>query len=337
MRSSWKRLLWLSCTLQLCACSAFWQQRDEVTLRPAGARTLGAPQPVAPQAAKDLPFAWLSDAAYGNTDAGLDAKRQQSAGYEAYIDRGAAGEPIPARATGCRVSQRALFDSGWQVWPDFPNDGLRKKIEASHLRVEVWFKELPPTVAVAFGGTVFDNRNDWLANLRWFIPWHKDQYSDVVDLFGPAFVEEFHRRLGDPRWAFLRRVSLYATGHSLGGGLAQQFAYALPPDQLVPRVSDVYAFDPSPVTGFFRVRRDWRDINRQSLTVERIYERGEILALLRSLQSMVFAPSEAAPAIKGVRYSLMYPTNPIAGHSIKQLACKLDEVAAVPAPETAMR
>jgi hypothetical protein len=281
---------------------------------------------VAPQAAKDLHYAWLSDAAYGNTEAGLDDKARQMKGFEGYVDRNAAGQPIPAQAVGCPVSQAALKEAGWKVWPGFPSDGLLDKIKATHLRVEVWFRKEPAMVAVAFGGTVFGNRNDWLANLRWFIPSHKDQYTQVVEIFGPAFVEEFRRRLQEPEFAFLRNATLVSTGHSLGGGLAQQLAYALPIDPLVPRVTKVYAFDPSPVTGFFSVDTALRDHNRKPLTIERVYERGEILALLRSLTSVIAAPSADAPKIKGVRYMLLWPSNPIAGHSIKQLACKLDEV-----------
>jgi hypothetical protein len=54
----------------------------------------------------------------------------------------------------------------------------------------------------------------------------------------------------------------------------------------VPRVTEVYAFAPSPVTGFFSVARELRDSNKRALTIDRIYERGEILALARSLMSL---------------------------------------------------
>src|ERR1022692_2969377 len=35
-------------------------------------------------------------------------------------------------------------------------------------------------VAVAFGGTVFTSGNDWKSNLRWFMPHHKDKYTQIV-------------------------------------------------------------------------------------------------------------------------------------------------------------
>lgn len=120
------------------------------------------------------------------------------------------------------------------------------------------------------------------------------------------------------------RPSLYSTGHSLGGGLAQQFAYALPLDDGVPRVKAVYAFDPSPVTGYFSVPRALRNENERNLFIDRVYERGEILALARSLMNLIYEPPAHHPAIRSVRYSLFYGWNPIADHSIAQLANKID-------------
>ena len=105
-------------------------------------------------------------------------------------------------------------------------------------------------------------------------------YRDVVRTFAPAFIDECVNRLGGRTGPSIKLVS---TGHSLGGGLAQQFAYAHCVDARVPRVSKVYAFDPSPVTGFFSVKRAVRNINRKHLRIDRIYERGEILAIVRSM------------------------------------------------------
>lgn len=305
-------------------CASFRQTEADVVIREPGTRMLGAPEPAQPEAIKDLEFAWLSEASYGNTPAGLNEKqatRDNSFGAASEDFRESCPEGF---------SQAQLKAAGWRVWPGFPSDGLLEKISKYHLRVEVWNREEPPAVAVAFGGTVFNNRNDWSANLRWFLPkWfqanHPDEYSETVQEFGPAFVEEYKNKAqyGGQEWEFLRRATIYATGHSLGGGLAQQFAYALPIDSLVPRVSHVFAFDPSPVTGFYSVNPLVRDTNRQDLYIERIYERGEILALIRSLTSVIVQPSAKAPTIRGVRYSLFYPASPISGHSMSQLACKM--------------
>jgi pimeloyl-ACP methyl ester carboxylesterase len=179
-------------------------------------------------------------------------------------------------------------------------------------------------VAVAFGGTVFKSGKDWKSNLRWFIPHHNDEYTQIVNEFGPAFVKEVVRREQEPEWAFLSNAKIYATGHSLGGGLAQQFAYSLPLDSRVPRVSKVFAFDPSPVTGFYSLPENTRNENSNGLEIDRIYERGEILALLRSLENFVYPASAINPKIRQVRYNL-FSRRPISGHSMTDLACKLIE------------
>src|SRR5579863_4629352 len=281
---------------------AFFQSASEVVLREPGHRFLGAPRPIQPYAREHSEYAWLSFAAYQETKAGQRASRAQVA------------TPDP---------NQALALAGWKRWEQYPNDGLLKQIHSTHLRVQVWERNEPPAVAVTFGGTVFNNDADWRANLRWFLPGARDEYSDVVQTFAPAFDLEFKRRAQDMDAGRLSKLEIYSTGHSLGGGLAQQFAYSLPSDRVKP-VKQVYAFDPSPVTGFFSVAKELRDENKKGLLIDRIYERGEILALLRSLTSLFFKPSAVNAAIRGIRYSLFRAWNPIAAHSIVELAAKID-------------
>ena len=306
MKHSPSRTPWLvlAATLLLPSCAAYRQTAAEVTIRVPGDRTLGAPMPIAPEAAADWEYAWLSQAAYGKTTSAR-ARQKVSA------------------VAPCAHADEVLNAQGWQLWEGFPDPDLKQRISVSNLRVEVWEKRATRSVVVAFGGTMFNNIKDWISNLRWFIPKHEDEYTAIVKDFGPAFVAEYQRRANAADGNHLKGASLYATGHSLGGGLAQQFAYALPINDVGVHVTHVYAFDPSPVTGFFSVDARTRDLNKTNLFVDRIYERGEILALVRSLTSFFVAPSAADPAIRGVRYSLFYPANPISGHSMLQLACRL--------------
>jgi hypothetical protein len=297
---------------------ALGQTPLQVVIRVPGDRFLSAPLPVAPYAQRHWEFAWMSLAAYGGTPAGL--KRRER---DALMD---SKDPARCAPDGTPLVYRdpvpVLEQAGWSRWLPFEPLPMQQRIENAHLRVEVWENDARGALAVAFGGTVFDDPKDWLSNLRWFIPWHDDEYTLVVRAFAPAFIEEYKRR-----FAGSSGPKLFSTGHSLGGGLAQQFAYALPPDPAVPRVSEVYAFDPSPVTGYFSVARERRDSNKRDLSIDRIYERGEILALARSLMSLIEKPSAQAPALGGTRYSLFPRWNPIADHSMVQLAHKIDRAA----------
>jgi hypothetical protein len=291
---------------------ALGQKSTEVVLREKGHRFLSAPRPIGPFAEQHREFAWLSVAAYQQTPAGQEHTRKERA------ETGREGVPLSPDPVP------PLTAAGWRLWKTFPDDELLKKIKDSHLRVQVWERGEPPAVAVTFGGTVFNNHADWRANLRWFLLGRKgDEYTEVVQTFAPAFDMELKRRALSMDAARLSRLELYSTGHSLGGGLAQQFSYSLPLDRIKP-VSQVYAFDPSPVTGYFSVERKLRVENKRGLLIDRIYERGEILALLRSLTSLLIKPSAKNAAIRGVRYNLFRAWNPIAAHSIDELATKLD-------------
>jgi hypothetical protein len=289
---------------------ALGQNSHEVVVRVPGDRLLSAPKPIVRFAPEHSEYAWLSDAAYLKTAAGEQhVKKMQT-------------KPSPKDATPPDPFTH-LANAGWTLWQDFPDEELLNQIKSTHLRVQVWERKEPAAIAVAFGGTVFNNDADWRANLRWFIPFKRDEYTDVVQMFAPAFTLALkcHSRSMDA--ARLANVVLYSTGHSLGGGLAQQFAYSVPLDCLK-RVTKVYAFDPSPVTGFYSVMRRLRMANKKGLLIDRIYERGEILALLRSLTSLFHKPSRINAEIREVRYNVFRTWNPIAAHSIVELAANID-------------
>ena len=290
---------------------AIGQRPFEVVVRDPGSRFLSAPRPIQKYASEHWEFAYLSVLAYSQTPAARKASGNDAVAAQAITNQ-------------MRSSpEAALRAAGWNQLKAFPTPELRERFEASHLRVEVWEKREPAALAVTFGGTVFDNAMDWKANLRWFIHSKNDEYTAVVQAFAPAFVKYFTASNDEAHKQVFAHGRLFATGHSLGGGLAQQFAYSLPVDSRVPRVKAVYAFDPSPVTGFYSVARELRDTNKKGLFIDRVYERGEILALVRSLTSLIFRPTAVNAKIRGVRYSLFYGWNPIADHSIANLAKKI--------------
>lgn len=285
---------------------AFRQKPDTVVIREPGCRFLGPPQPAQSEAANDLDYAMLSLVAYG------DIKKDK-----------------PNKKKPCIDAKTILENNGWHVVPNFPGECLRKEMDAVHLRAEVWAHPSTSTVVVAFGGTVFSSTKDWKSNLHWFNPFQHDEYSLVVKEFSPQFAEMIAKQQ-EPGWEFLHGATIYSTGHSLGGGLAEEFAYSLPANG--PHVSKVYAFDPSPVSGFLSVNKDIRNKNKTGLQIDRIYERGEVLAILRSITSTIHKPPAVNPQVRQIRYNLFGNdrfglTNSIAGHSLEDLVCGIRRVA----------
>jgi len=229
--------------------------------------------------------------------------------------------------------KRYLPLKGWEPWPDFPGAILKKQGQEVGFQVEVWEKEgsSPLEVVVAFRGTEA-NWDDWRANLRWFlrfVPFYttkNDQYGFIAEEFSPAFVSKLKEKVNSQSATF--KVNLVAVGHSLGGGLAQYFAYSLPEENYnngmpVDRVREVYAFDPSPVTGWYSVDGTLRTANAKDLKIDRIFEHGEALAYIRLLLSYVNPPSLKDPAMQEIRYNFVPSLNPFSSHSMTYLACSL--------------
>ena len=199
------------------------------------------------------------------------------------------------------------------------------------LYVEVWEKDSsPPVVAVVFRGTETTSWKDWVSNFRWllrFIPFYPDQYTVVAQTVGKEVLDDLNRKIADGKEQY-KEIRIITTGHSLGGGLAQHLAYSLPqtssPDgKLLPRVSNVYGFDPSPVTGWYSVGRQLRTANAKGLEIDRVFEHGEILAYLRLVLRYINPPNVSDPSIREIRYNFVDSINPFSSHSMRLIACKL--------------
>jgi hypothetical protein len=114
--------------------------------------------------------------------------------------------------------------------------------------------------------------------------------------------------------------SLYTTGHSLGGGLAQNLAYS------DTRIKDAIVFDPSPVTGYSTVVKD-SEVNC-NVRVLRIYERGEALQYVRATIRLFYTLSRN---IQEVAFNLIHSGgNPILNHSRSQFDEGLKNIAGSP-------
>ncbi len=238
--------------------------------------------------------------------------------------------PIEKVAAECNTdSTDPIPLPDWYRWADFPekDPALETDADKQQLFFEVWQKGTPgEMVAIVFRGTVPSKWKTWLADFRWFIPHHQDQYTVAAKQLAQDFAEQVAKRIANG--ALNKDVQLVSVGHSLGGGLAQEMAYALPDKPNIPRITKVYAFNSSPVTGFYSVPTEQRDINAETLDIYRIFEHGEILAYVRLLTSYIIPPSAVDPAIAEIRYNFDPSWNIIDNHSMGKLACGLIKAAA---------
>ena len=204
--------------------------------------------------------------------------------------------PCPPRAGGDKEC-KPVGGLHFHVW---------RRMEGRHCREAV----------IAFRGTEKNDLGDWASNFRWLyrLAPKFDQYAQIK-----THIKQVVARIkqnGCPSAPFA------TAGHSLGGGLAQQAAYA----DASQSIRYVYAFDPSPVTGFFDVSALVLEKSTVGLGVDRAYERGEILALPRLIIENFYPPAGCNPRIRTVRFNLLSGLG-IAQHSISNLTKELRETA----------
>jgi len=172
---------------------------------------------------------------------------------------------------------------------------------------------------IAFRGT--ENRSgqrvaDWSSNFAAAFGFEPKQYA-LVSEYIPIVVAGLHAQFeadGNP-------VIIYATGHSLGGGLAQETGY------LSPDIKEVFAFDTSPVT-------DWTYLRMRKLvlheypTIHRVYHGGEALEGIRNL-STAFTKARFGRIDIGVQFDKRAK---FAGHAIQIIACNFAQIVAKGSP-----
>lgn len=152
-------------------------------------------------------------------------------------------------------------------------------------------------VVIAFRGTDRNDLGDWLSNFRWLnrLAPKFDQYAQVQ-----AHITYIVKRIKQ-NGCNGTGTQFVSAGHSLGGGLAQQAAYA----DAGGNIKYVYAFDSSPVTGFLDVSELVREHSTKGLGVDRAYEQGEILTLPRLIIENIFPPADCSPRIRSVRFNVL--------------------------------
>jgi hypothetical protein len=303
-----------------------FQASDVVLIREPGNRLYSDPQPVRDEARQLADYAAMSANAYDSVWRDSTTLPRPRAVTSAGVD--------PEAVRRCEADPTPLPLDGWMRWSKpkfaFPSQALIDESYEVGLFFEVWEKLNvdPPLIAIAFRGTEGDSWRDWATNFQWLLKWlpgWKDQYEVVRNGVRQELIAELAKRLREPDLAS-RKPRIVTTGHSLGGGLAQQLAYALldeasPP--AIPAIAEVFAFDSSPVTGWYSVRDDLRHRNAEHLRIERVFEHGEALAFVRLLFSYLYPPSATAPAIAEVRFNFNQSWNPFGDHGMRGLACHL--------------
>lgn len=206
--------------------------------------------------------------------------------------------------------QRALLNKGWDFGsgPSFQVWARSRVAHAGRVACS--------EVSIAFRGTVGLNSGDWYSN---------------ADRFGSPYDDYYHqlRRNIDGIISTIKRLPCYrgatqivSTGHSLGGGLAQLAALANKPTG--PRISKVFAFDPSPVTGAHLVDKQLLNTNAAGLTIDRIYQEGEVLSYARNfIQEFPPAGSACRPYVRTVKVDAVSGSGAVGLHGMNPLAVQI--------------
>lgn len=174
--------------------------------------------------------------------------------------------------------------AGWQRWkgtPESPKLGCRNLPSGLFLEVyEHRSQGVTDELVIAYRGTenngLYQFIADWKSNLAALFGFEPDQYEDAK-----AHLVEMEAAL--TAWKEKpANLAIYATGHSLGGGLAQQAGY------FWPEVREVFGFDPSVVTNWTRLRLGCC-LKNPDPVVHRVFHAGEALDYPRRITSRVNA------------------------------------------------
>lgn len=208
--------------------------------------------------------------------------------------------------------------SGWKRWvPPVIPGAAQPCLDESGLYYETYINEDSVgrirEAVIAFRGT--ENRSgqyfyDWSANVVASLGFEPRQHALVREQI-PKVVERLLTRFK----ADNRVPKIYAAGHSLGGGLAQEAGY------LRSEIKEVFTFNTSPVTNWTYLRLNGAVKNGYP-TIHRIYHGGEFLEAPRFI-STSFTTARYGRHDLGLQFT---ERRSVSGHSMSVIACNFAEL-----------
>jgi hypothetical protein len=200
----------------------------------------------------------------------------------------------------------------WQRW--LPGNGIASCInDPNGLFYEIYLYTdrdgLAREAVIAFRGT--ENRRgqyvaDWSSNFAAFLGYEPAQYKLALEKL-PAAVTGLR--------ALNPAIDIFAVGHSLGGGLAQQAGYRFS------EIREVYTFNTSPVTNWSHMQ--WRlEVSNHYPVIFRVYHTGEILEKIRFITTS-FTSSRYNRYDLGLQ---LWPKTFFRGHGMMIMACGFADI-----------
>lgn len=208
----------------------------------------------------------------------------------------------------------------WKRWiPPSNDERVRACIDVEGLYYETYVYENSAgaleEAVIAFRGT--ENRRgqywyDWRSNFVAALGFEPRQYALAQERLQPL-IEALRARFGQDG----TQPRIYAVGHSLGGGLAQQAGYASE------HIAEVFTFNTSPVTNWSHLRLRG-EVRKAYPIFHRIYHGGEFLEKVRFVATSF---TQARYGRHDIGLQLKDRKN-FSGHSMRIIACTFAELVA---------
>jgi pimeloyl-ACP methyl ester carboxylesterase len=241
---------------------------------------------------------------------------------------------ITARATkSLRAWQYQFGSEGYLKCYDNSDADCQKELSAWTFAISdgpafhVWARTRYPhternsctEVSIAFRGTN-GSFSDWVSNFDSATSYVFDDYylqlrRNINGIIKKISSLDCYRRAR-------HKPQIVSVGHSLGGGLAQFAALANKPTG--PRITKVFAFNSSPVTGAGLIDKAVLTNNARGLEIDRFYQTGEVLSRVRDVHEQFPKSSSACnPQVRTIVFDAVPSSNSVGLHNMAGLAARV--------------